>query len=50
MTSIFEYNKEEEEKKFRKAEYVLRGKYGIKIGVVLNKESGKEWSVEWCLR
>ena len=33
MTSIFEYNKEEEEKKLRRAEYELGVEDGVKIGI-----------------
>ena len=40
MTSIFEYNKEEEEKKLRKAEYELGVEDSIKRLVEILKELG----------
>ena len=40
MTSIFEYNKEEEEKKLRKAEYELGVEDGITGLVEILKELG----------
>ena len=42
MTSIFEYNKEEEEKKLRRAEYDLGVEDGVKIGIGQGIEQGME--------
>ena len=42
MTSIFEYNKEEEEKKLRRAEYELGVEDGVKIGIGQGMERGRE--------
>ena len=40
MTSIFEYNKEEEEKKLRKAEYELGAEESTKVFIEILKELG----------
>ena len=42
MTSIFEYNKEEEEKKLRKAEYELGVEDGTRTGIEIGTKSGIE--------
>ena len=39
--SIFEYDKEEEEKKLRKAEYEAGERAGIKLGKDLGRKEGK---------
>ena len=46
MTSIFEYNKEEEEKKLRRAEYDLGVEDGVKIGIGQGIEQGIERGIE----